>query len=270
MLACGAVCKPTEVVQELERFESSTKPARIKTDDGIGFAKSIGNPQGDFTLASELICAELAVWFGLAVPPFAVIPKCEIQIPIGAGPAQFCAPLFFSLQLDGVPRDGTDTFLKRLRRRGDVAKLIVFDTWVRNCDRHGSYGSNSDNLLYVRNGGQYDLVPIDHSHCLIDTDCDTDLPARDGICLDENVYGFFPEFSSFVGSAQVADAVAKLDSLDQRFVEECVNSVPTEWGLLPAHRAPLVNLICCRAKFVVNTIAAKLIEEPELPFGAKK
>jgi hypothetical protein len=236
----------------------------VRTDAGNGFVKSIGNPQGDFTLASELVSAELGTWFGLKIPPFAVVSRCDINIPIGFSNQKFRPPLFFSMEIDGAPRDGGDTFLKRLFAPMDVAKLVVFDTWIRNADRHLDGTDNSDNLLYARSGSgrKYDIVPIDHSHCFINADLEAELPADEAMMADERVYGFFPEFGHFITNINVSLAVEKLATLDPGFVDECVNSVPREWGLGQQHKKDLADLICQRAKFVAETLPARLVNEP--------
>ena len=102
----------------------------------------------------ELVAAELAVWFGLSIPPFAVIEKCEIEIRMKDWAHRMKAPLFFSKKVDGFPRDGSATIISKLRHPHDISKLVVFDTWIRNTDRYSPGIANSDNLLFVRRGNQ--------------------------------------------------------------------------------------------------------------------
>ncbi|MCO6184820.1 HipA family kinase [Rhizobium sp. L1K21] len=266
MLACGAICQPSKVLREIQLFESSTRPARVETDAGDGFIKSIGNPQGNAALVSELIAAELGTWLGLSIPPFAVIRKCDIEIPMLNHHSNMLPPLFFSKAVNGIPRDGNDTLLKMLTNKSDVAKLVVFDTWIRNTDRYTNEHPNSDNLLYeaVAKGRKYSLTPIDHSHCFVDIDFDIDLPSDD-LVFDPSVYGFYPEFEKFITPRSVGVAVEKLRTLEREFVQECVNSVPAEWGLHAVARNHLVDFVCRRATYVVDTISMKLVAAPELP-----
>ncbi|MHC2792582.1 hypothetical protein ACVINZ_001594 [Mesorhizobium jarvisii] len=46
---------------------------------------------------------------------------------------------------------------------------------------------------------------------------------------------------------------------------EVVNSIPAQWGFGPNAAHSLVDLICGRAEYVVNTISGRLVDEPEIP-----
>lgn len=266
MLACSTVFQPTRIEREIELFESSTRPARVATNAGDGFLKGMGNPQGTTALISELIAGELGVWFGLSIPPFAVVNHCQIEIPMRNHHLTMAPPMFCSKAVEGIPRDGSDTFLKRLLRPEDVSKLVVFDTWIRNSDRYSEDMHNSDNLLYVteNKGRKYSLVPIDHSHCFVGIDFETDLPSPQFV-IDPEVYGLFPEFAPFIKTGHVADALERLDGLEPDFVQECVNSIPAQWLASAAVKENIRNFICDRAKYVVETLAIKLVPDPQLP-----
>jgi hypothetical protein len=268
MLACGAECQPNEIIREIEKFPSSTSPVRVATDAGEGFVKSPGNPMGNAALISELVAAELGRWFGLRIPPFAVVTRCDIEITMTRNGVAIAPPLFFSLAVDGTPRDGGDTFLSRLRDPGDVAKLVVFDTWIRNWDRFLNGDGNDNNLLYVKaaTGRKYDLVPIDHSNCFIGDDIAFPIgPVPEDWVNDPNVYGKFPEFDPYINARNVHSAIDCLATLKRADVVEIVNSVPPEWGLGVYAATALVDLICERAAFVVNSLPARLVDEPEIP-----
>ena len=269
VLACGAECRPATITREIQSFPSSCRPAKVGTDVADGFIKGLGNPQGPSALISELLAAELGTWFGLKIPPFAIVYRCPIQIPMLHHQGHIETPVFFSKAIDGTPRDASDVFLRRLRSPSDVARLVVFDTWIRNNDRYVDGAENSDNLLYAASPekGRYELVPIDHSHCFTDQEIDVDLP--DGLAYlttDDRIYGRYPEFIPFITHDAVDEALADLAQLDPQFVHECVNAIPAEWGLPAALRRPLVDLICGRAAFVVDNLRNGLVD-PVLPFN---
>lgn len=264
-LACGSVCQPKEVQREIELFPSSTRPARVATDAGEGFIKALGNPQGPAALISELVAGELCAWFGLKIPPFAVIEQCAIEIPFLNGVGNFMPPLFFSRAVDGAAtRDGSDLFLKKLTDPWDVAKLVVFDTWVKNSDRYHAGEANPDNLLYVPIGRKYDLVPIDHTHCFVEIEFDGNPPTLEAI-RDPTIFGRFPEFEPYLNGKSVKAALQKLATLDSAFVGDIVNSVPQQWGLDAQSRQSLVELICRRAEYVLESLEAKLVAQASIP-----
>lgn len=166
--------------------------------------------------------------------------------------------------------DGTDNFVKRLDRRDDLARLIVLDTWIRNCDRchrafDGVIDYNRDNLLFESLGNQaYRLAPIDHSHCIIDVGFE-DAELQDATRIrDENVYGFFPEFAPYIEPDSVAVAVQAMLSVDRPALTEIVNSVPEEWELGERERVSLVDFLEKRAQFLADTLPMKLVDRPLL------
>jgi len=264
MLSSGVHCQPTEVIREIEAFQSSCRPFRVETDAGEGFVKGVGNPSGRGALISELVAAELGSWLGLKIPPFAVVQRCNIDLQMIGWNGTIAPPLFFSLAMNGFPRDGSDYALKRLTDRDDISRLVVFDTWVRNSDRYHGGEENSDNLLYVRVGRKFDLVPIDHTHCFVEIDFEEAELAEPAI-QDPSIFGCFPEFEPFITAASVRAAVRQLERLPRQFVEEVVDSVPRDWGLSGPARAALTEFICLRAEYVVENIEENLIKQPDIP-----
>lgn len=275
MLACGTVMQPLEIRSEVQGFQTSACPARVTTDCGDGYIKGVNNPCGPDALISELIAAELGTWFGLKIPNFAIVRNCEIDIKMTNRERAFLgfieAPVFFSSAVEGEARDGGSTYLKRLQNPADVAKLVVFDTWIRNIDRHDPRvmpaSENSDNLLYISGSKQlkYDLAPIDHSMCLFEG-AFQDVSDVESFINDEYVYGFFPEFKDYIDSKSLVLALNRLNTLDKNFVSTCLDSVPTEWGMSVEVRNNLELLVCNRAKFVVSTISGKIVDNPQFDF----
>lgn len=263
VLACGAICRPTLIEREIRGLKSNTSPFHVFTDAGPGFVKAPNGPRGTSAVIAELVSAELGTWLGLKIPAFSIIPECNIELVMKNGEAM-TGPLFFSQEVDGTPYDGTDTFLSKLHDPDDVARLVIFDTWVHNWDRCGLGDVNLENLLVVRRAGgrAYDLVPIDHAWAF-----DGEFPSRpptDDVIEDATVYGNFPAFESYIDFRSVTRVLDRLSRLDRRFVEEVVNSVPPQCGLANLAASSLTELICRRAAFVVNTIADRLVDNPPL------
>ena len=272
MLSCGAVCAPHEVQRVTKTFTSSSRPARVLTDAGPGFVKGLRSPAGDGSLASELIAAELAVLMGLSVPPFAVIAAPMLDVPMADWRVPVMEPpLFFSLEVEAAPSDGTDAVLKRLENPGDLAKLVVFDTWVRNVDRWAPEEQgppNRDNLLFGPIGKRkFRAYPIDHASCFVVGTFD-ELDSPD-LLVEEELYGLFPEFRPYLTPQSVGAAVDLMLSVQPATVREIVNSVPAQWGLTRPLRDKLCDLIVGRAQRVASFAPAMLVAEPmmHLPEG---
>ena len=274
MRACGSILQPTMVLREVKSYSTSTCPAQVETDVGLGVIKGLGNPIGTGALVCELIAAEMGTWLGLEIPPFAVIDVCDIEVQMTTRDGRWLGPmrppLYFSSFMQGALDSAPEALLKKLERPADIARLVVFDTWMRNVDRHdprhGVPEVNLDNLLYCKPKGRrrYTLVPIDHSHCLVEGDL-ADVGEINDAVTDRNIYGLFPEFIPFIDSESVAAAVARLATLDRTFVEDCVNHIPTAWPMSGGAKATLIDLICLRAAFVVETVATALVPDPRLP-----
>jgi hypothetical protein len=213
----------------------------------------MGNPMGSGALAAELVSAELACWFGLPIPDFSIIPLSGLDILMSSGPA-VDGPAFASRKivdtLTSVP-----SYVAKISNKEDIAKLVIFDTWVRNPDRYnGPENANTDNLLFAKVGRSTKMYAIDHSSAFVS---DGDLPISlflDSVIDDDQTYGLFPEFVPLIKRKDRVSAAEKLDSLDRRQVAEILNIIPAEWGVGAAAKARWEEVICTRARNVANKI----------------
>ena len=270
LLHCGSICQPARVLREIQKFETSTNPVRVMTNTGEGFIKSVNNSHGASALVSELVAAELGTWIGLKVPPFAIIENCEIAITMSDGQIMQ-PPFFFSKLIDGESRDFGGDFVNKLREPYDATKLVVFDTWIRNLDRYveSRAHSNDENILYSRSETprKYELVPIDHTHCISGHDFMNEGPINwDNIINDEKIYGRFPEFLPLITRETIDTAIGKLGELERNFVLEVINSIPIEWGFSRTAGEALADFICQRADFLVQNLPFNLLTQADLPF----
>lgn len=254
MAFCGQNWQPASLDRVVLTLETSTRVSQIATDKGSAFIKGMGNPAGLGSLISELVCAELATWFGLKVPDFAIVQVDDLEIPLrGIGVVQR-GPAFASRTMDLRTADGTDTYLSRLRQPQDLAKLVLFDTWVRNADRCPPADAldpspNYENLTFAPAAKTYDIVAIDHTHCFTDGELATDISDPD-VQTDERIYGFFPEFPPFLDDNRFHEEAARLGQIDYAFVREVVHSIPQEWGITVGERDMLAAVIISRAQLV--------------------
>lgn len=156
---------PTRFVRFEKFINSSTNATHIVTDAGPVVLKALGNNQGPHELACEYVGTQLARWVGLTVPDFGLITvDPEDEIPISETRTALPGPAFVSRRLKGHPWGGAKSEPDRLKNRADVALLVAFDTWTRNCDRRCSSRENMDNVFVAAEDGPR-LVAIDHGHC---------------------------------------------------------------------------------------------------------
>ena len=272
MLHCGRNWQPSRVERLIETFKTSTRVAKVSTDIGIGFLKGIGNPAGLDSLISEVVCGELARWFGLTTPDFAIVPLRELEIIVDGRGRLESGPTFVSRGMNGLVSDGSTSLLEKLSNKQDLSRLVVFDTWVRNVDRHHPDPNmdliNRDNLFFRPIGTKFELVVFDHTHCFSDAGLDEHVLRDPTVIRDEQIYGLFPEFQDFLSSASLQGAVDRLRQIDINTLETIVRSVPREWGLSASCSAALTACLHDRAKWVAEVVSGSMIENPTLGLGA--
>lgn len=245
----------------LESFDTSMGTTRVRIGSDTAYLKAMGNRQGPHPLASELIGTRLADWFGLSVAEFVIYHLPEVacfELPRGA-PTQ-PGPAFLSRHVAGRTWGGSEAELHALVNREDVTRLVVFDTWVRNCDRHPPDPTarkpnyNNVYLADTDSPSRSCLMAIDHTHCF---DCGRDLTPRlaeIGLIRDERTYGLFPAFRPFLDAGQFVWCASMLRSLKRETVSGIVDSVPGEWDVPTDARTALIEQIMKRAEFVANRI----------------
>lgn len=275
MTACGTTWQPNELRQVIRTYPTSTRVVEVMTDNGPAFLKGMGNPQGNQALACELVGTELAYWFGLMVPEFALISVTDSDyLPLNdLGTRVDVGRAFVSKRvIDGINWDRGFVLLNKLRKPDDVAKLVVFDTWIMNFDRYPPDDSlatssvNADNLLFSYAGnGKYNLIAFDHSHCFTEGDLWFDISDQD-LIEDSRIFGFVPEFRSYITESGVAAAVERLRQIDKATAVEIVSSVPQEWDVTSSVINCWADLIYRRSRFVADTIFPKLIAQGSLGF----
>jgi hypothetical protein len=243
---------------------TSTGTSRILTDAGEAFIKPLGNKEGPHVLACEWVATRLADWFGLDTFDHAILGVEALdEIPLFDGRLATPGPAFVTRAESGAVWGGSQAQLDGLENRDDLTRLVVFDTWTLNCDRHPPDTAvrrpNLDNVFISteRDGGRR-VIAMDHTHCFT---CGRELSASlvtIARVKDERIYGLFPAFRPFVSPASVKAAAGTLATVDRDVVQPIVDAVPVEWEVPPETRAALVDLIVRRAAFVTGRIEAML------------
>jgi hypothetical protein len=254
---------PSWLARVEESYDTSMGTTKIKTDATWGYIKALGNRQGPHPLACEFVGTQLARWFGLRIADFAILDLPEnacFDLPRNARTEP--GPAFVSRHVDGRTWGGTEAELRNLENPGDITRLVVFDTWVRNCDRHppdltqrkpnyaNVYLASTERPTRTR------LLAIDQTHCF---DCGRDLTARvSGIdkTNDTRTYGLFPAFSPFVNPFELTWCASMLRQLTATEVRTIVEGIPSAWDVAPPARTALCELICRRAVYLADRINA--------------
>jgi len=234
----------------------------VETDSGRGYLKAMGNSAGTHSLAVEWVATRLAAWFGLPTLTMAAVRVTNLPpIELSSEPRKLAeaGPAFITRKEEGWPWSGGEEELNLLDNPQDVARVVVFDTWVRNCDRYLPREGkephvNRDNLFLSEEGataGRVILKPIDHAQCFaFATVLTPELLRAEAAVRDARLYGYFPEFKGRVSDAQVRDAVARAAALTAGEADGFFAGLPPEWEVAAELQIAWRELILGRAAFL--------------------
>lgn len=265
MLRCGLNWQPTSVNRVIETFPTSTRVAKVKTDEGTAFLKGMGNPAGNQSLAMDLVGAELATQLGLFVPDFAVLELADIDIPMEDYGSMLFGPAFVSREVKCIPSDGSPHLVSRLTDPAELALLVMFDTWIRNLDRcpppdYFDPRPRLDNLCFTPDGEKLKLMVIDHSHCFVEGLLEDEIGQLEFVS-DTRLYGRFPEFEEYLKEQPLRRAGNRIASIDSGVIAEIVNAIPIAWGPTQAVRDVWVDQIVARQAHVPTVVIDQLVSQ---------
>ena len=255
--------RPTFIRKQELALKTGTMALRVQTDQGSAFLKAMGNPEGPHVLVCDLVGTRLADWFGLSTFDFGTIPvKAEYGLTFLEDGEVEPGPAFVTKYDPGDVWGGEERQLKQLSNPEDISRLVVFDTWTLNCDRHSPDGKriNRNNVYLSEDAppGNLLLRAMDHSHCFT---CGKPLSPKIGNIdrvKDEGIYGLFPEFLPWLDCQIVAQAVEKLRSFTKHDAQVMTQTIPGEWDVDSTTREALVQFLTSRAAFLSASIMDKL------------
>lgn len=260
--------QPTRFIRFVSALDTSMETAEIVTDAGRAYIKALGNRQGPHSLACEWVGTQLAYWFGLPTFRFALlILDDDDEIPLRRSGMAKPGPAFVTRAEKGHVWGGSADELKLLDNPSDLSRLVVFDTWTLNCDRHPPDPTqrkpNHDNVFLSHDDaskGRLRLVAMDHTHCFTCGGNLTERMATIERIKDERIFGLFPGFVPYVREqrSQVQEAVRQLGTFDSQTCRRLVDSIPSEWEVSDASRSALCTMICQRGRFVADSIMDRL------------
>lgn len=254
---------PTKFVRFEQSLNTSMRTAVVMTDAGRAYLKGLGNPEGPHALVCEYVGTSVARLLGLKTLEVALIQIAPgDEIPLFGGGLVAPGPAYVTREVPGhVPWSGTEQQLRVVENIGDLARLVVFDTWLRNVDRCPPTGSprrpNYDNVLLAPASGtveRYHLFAIDHTHCISQG---AEIGQRLGgieYVKDDRVYGAFGPFENFVTESMIEDALRDLSALDKGELRRIVDSLPPEWSVDDKIRNILFEFLCRRADYLCDAM----------------
>jgi len=254
---------PTRLMEVGESADTSTGVVEVTTDAGKAYLKPLGNRQGPHVLATDWVGTHLAKWFGLTTFDIAIVSlqeRFELRREAIAAPG----PAFAARAEAGDAWGGGPNQLDSIVNPEDITRLVVFDTWTLNCDRHdgrlGGRAPNYGNVFLSTEAvdeGKSRLLAMDHGLCFIRSseDLSPRLAHIDKV-QDDRVYGLFPAFRKKLRESIIAGCASRLREMDAATAVAMIETVPSEWDVPPEARRAWADLIHRRAGVVADNIRA--------------
>ncbi len=267
--------QPRTILRFERSVPSSTGVARVVTDQGVGFLKAMGNPEGEHVLACEWVGTHLARLLKLSTFEIALIDVTDRdEIPLGRGGSAKPGPALITRAESGHPWGGAADELKLLSNPLDLTRLVLLDTWSRNADRHAPPNQNRkpnrDNVFFSREGaepGKLLLKAMDYTHAFSSGRPLNERLTHIDLTKDDQVYGLFPEFVPLLDRTEMAKAVCDLKLVTSEQLWRIVNKVPAAWQVDTAARNALVNFLIHRAEYVTSDLPGRLWPQGNLDLG---
>jgi hypothetical protein len=206
----------------------------------------------------------LAKWFGLSTFEIAILRlEADDTFPLPRGAKAEPGPAFAAKAMAGDPWGRSRQQLDLLVNPEDITRMVVFDTWTLNCDRHhhdlNVRKPNYDNVYLSTEDvepGRRRLIAIDHGLCFIRSgeELTAKLSNIDKV-KDECVFGLFPEFRQKLRQDIIMDCAARLREMDVETAAAIIATVPEEWEVSEAAREAWGDLIYRRAGFVAENVS---------------
>jgi hypothetical protein len=238
---------------------SSAKLIVAACTNGRYYVKGPPGPDGDAMLLREWVGTRLADAFGRQTLHHGVMtdpldPAME-QIPLFDGSELRSDAVFVTQPEPGLAWEGGPEALRLVGNRASFARLVVFDTWIGNSDRHRPRPNRPahENMANVfistdRNRGRKPrLLAIDHTHILGD---DSILSkGRDSAYVeDDTIFGLFDDFVPFVRRKDLENSIDDLRDI----IFDLALSTPACWGMTREVARSVADFLFARGRFVVR------------------
>ena len=263
--------QPTTFRRYVRTVASSSRVALIRTDAGPAYLKAINNPEGPHILACDWLGTHLARRFGLQTFDIALLELTELdEIPITENTLAQPGPAFVARGERGSSMGGQRA-LTNVENVEDIPRIVVFDTWMRHCDRYGPGQGreggprvNLDNLFLSEDGapeGKFILKPIDHGHILTCGKPLTHGLANIDATQDDRLYGLFPFFRPYVSIEQIDSVIPTLEGVSSDFWADILKSLPAAWGVPDEVKTTIDRFLLARARFLADNLHAIMHRE---------
>lgn len=263
---------PICVRRVVKAYPTGSEVVEVMTDAGPGFAKFLGGKEGPHVLACEWIGTRLAGLLGLATFECAIFEYDGVpEIELASGNKAQTGPAWITRKEAGFPWSGDADDLKLLANPGDLAGLVVLDTWTLNCDRYcpaiQPTRINRNNVFFARSesGDILTLMAMDHTHILT---CGRELTPKLAVIdrvKSEDIYGCFPEFRPLITSVSMHAFCRRMAEISDDAIRQVVAEIPDQWLGDDTLRDILFRFLTGRRDYLAPDLATRIVPQTELP-----
>lgn len=227
-----------KAIKHIRRMHGGSQAHMCTCSDGYNYiVKCQNNPEGNRTLANDLLGTLLARYMGLPVPDPALVdlteeltPKTSNQIlkhdpGTKVGPPGRCfGSKYWTPRMPGsyrtnsvVPGDLNRAYLSQLCNLRDFAGMLVFDKWVCNTDPR--------QVIFVRNEDDRDSVMmIDFGYCFHGPHWRFPPYSSIGVFGEWYVYNAIEGMEAFEPWLQILE-----NDLDENVLRSLAGLIPSIW-----------------------------------------
>lgn len=263
--------QPQVIRRVAELKETGTEVVEVVTNEGPGFVKFLGNREGPHVLAAEFVGTRLAGAMGLPILDWHVFQYDglpEIRLP--SGDLAQAGSAWSTRKVEGFVWSGHVDDLAAVSNQSDIAKLVLLDQWVLNCDRYRpapKFRQNLNNVFFSREdseAGKFRLLAMDHTHIFT---CGGELRpdmARLDRVRDPLAYGLFPGFLKLLRREDAVAAVAAMVAVDEGVIRTIVAEIPTDWDVSQEIRAAMIDFLLQRRNSLATGFVTSIFPQDEL------
>ena len=255
----------THILRVDQALETAAKVLVVATTFGRMYLKGPPGEEGNGQLVREWIGTRLAQAFHLPTLSYGILENLpQAQLLLADGRALRQDAVFATLEEPGAAWEGGSEALDLVGNRSAFSRLVVFDTWVRNLDRHvprvnGSH-ENKGNVFVSsdsRRGHRPQLLAMDHTH-VFGSPAVIRNGAASPMVQDAVVYGLFDDFRPRLAARDLERAIHDLTGMRQPVLMDMIAPLIGRWGLTDAAADGIAGFLEARAQFV-TTHGATLI-----------
>ena len=151
-----------------ETIGSTQKPIKIRLSDFNFYCCKHDVTEPKYFLLKELLASKFLEYFGIHMPDMVLVDLDEDHVrDLDEQPLHLHDLVGFKWLEDAQEVDRyTEIKKTRLRDRSVLLKILLFDIWILNCDRH----SFNANLMMQRHSTMDAIMPIDHGMAFFGSD----------------------------------------------------------------------------------------------------